>query len=111
MSRITPYRTAGKLETTKPKDTYGLLIAPKPIPPPPPPAPHVCKLPTWFTHLIYFLKGKSITPGSLFRCEGCKNLYKYYKTPYEHEFKWREVSSYDSKKAWKQLGGDIAEEK
>ncbi len=104
---VVPYRTAGELAPTKPTNTFGLLIAPKTVVEPEP-KPHKCKLPNWFTRLLYRLKGKEITIGSLFRCGGCWKVYKWHLFDYSY-YEWRELYGSDGNSYWKSLGGDVAD--
>lgn len=61
---IHPYRSAEII--VAPKETFGLIIAPKP---------HICKLPGFWKRLFYLLIGKKIRIESLFRCPSCKEVW------------------------------------
>jgi hypothetical protein len=94
---LAPYRTAGKLDATKPKDTFGLIRASKP---------HSCKPPGKFARVLYSIFRFPIRPDSLYRCT-CRTIYIL--RAYQH-FVWCDwvVSN---EKEWRAIGGDIQDQK
>lgn len=92
---LAPYRTAGKLDKTKPKDTFGLIRAPKP---------HSCNCPGKFLRMLYRLVGVTIRKNSLYRCSTCKEIY-ILKRYNNYTFMDWEGASEDT---WRELGGDAA---
>ena len=91
---LAPYRTASKLDATKPKDTFGLIRVPKP---------HECKPPGVVARFIYRLFFCPIRPDSLYRCSTCRKIYKLHRYESYICCEWKP----DNEDAWYALGGDI----
>ncbi len=103
MSNITPYRTSWDLAPTKPKDTFGILRAPKTK------KQHTCNKPSWFARMLYSLIGNTIPPGSLYRCGVCKNTFRLELDFVDVICHWHCLGRGDARHFWKALGGDIGD--
>jgi predicted nucleic acid-binding Zn ribbon protein len=99
--RTQPTKSIMQVKKTKIK-THGILLAKKiPI--------HICKIPGTFTHIWYWITGRSIKEDSMFRCNECNSFWAFKNGFYG--YRWLKYSSeHEEKKMqalWKEAGGDL----
>ncbi len=96
MDALSPYREPGALASTKPKDTFGLIRAPKV---------HRCSPPGFWMRLLYRLFFRTIRKDSVFRCQCGRSKY-FWRCSNELIGSWESCD----KDRWVALGGDVADE-
>lgn len=78
-----PYRTQPEKEAVVVRPKHGLIFTPKP---------HVCSPPSYFMRLYYYLRGRPVNEGAVWRCNQCGDT-----------FKWEYMSVLRSHMLWKKV--------